>query len=481
MAYDYSNFPTAFGTTAASQGLFTAYQFMHIDAGMRRQLMDRHPGLKNNFYSTLKELGLGTPSSSPEVSHMEKDWVKNNFAIGAIVTAPTGPGEPGVYRLDAGSMYTTTVNGYGQMSFSYPSEREIVILPNGVQALIMKKDQTKNPHELTLKPLKANETLVGAITVGSANRIWIGPNASVEGSTGVESKMARYYKYVNNHQIIRSSFGITGTELTNKLPFVNIDGAEGSFLIEGTTDTEILQMSRISDALLWGVKSDNVTAYSEMLKRDAPVLTTQGLDDYIVQEGNTLNLTNGEFGVPEIDLADIILTREKIATNTLLMPLGGDLRRDFSNNMKDFMKDTCFDFAKGSFPNVTLFDETNRQDLFPWLDFAGVRKNNRNWLAKGFSELDNFMGAGSEGYNKGKTGYILPIEIVDNPGGKNPKIPSIGYEYKSLGGYGREYEMWKHGGAGPITKTTDLDGMMLEWLSEIAGHWALGNAMIKLK
>ncbi|WP_418360165.1 hypothetical protein [Sphingobacterium detergens] len=477
-AYNYNNHPTAVGGVASEQ-LFTAYQFVQDNPQFRRQLMDRHPKLKKNFFSLLKELGLGTRASGPELGHYEKDWPINNFQIGTIVTAPSGPGQPGIYALDPGSMLTSNFPGVGMVTFSYPSERDIVYLPNGKSAFLVKKNTDVNPHQITLKPLNDTDTLVGAITAGG--RYFIGDNASPEGSGSVESKVARYFKYTNVFQIFKSKFSITGTALTNQLPFKNIEGKEGSFLIEGTTDSEALHMWRLSKGLFFGQTSNNLTGYSEGLGHDVQIKTTQGMDQYVEQEGHIVPTTPGTFGIENLDSVDEILTRERAGADVYLLPMGYNLFQSWNNNMIDFMKDNCFPFVKGSFQNSPIFSETDGNDHFLWLDFAGARKNGRTWLAKHFSELDEQMGAGTEGYSWKNTGYALPVDMFENKGGTNPKQSCIGYEYKALNGYSREFEMYNHGGAGPITKTSEIDAMNLEWRSEIGGHFGLGNQWVKFK
>lgn len=269
--------------------------------------------------------------------------------------------------------------------------------------------------------------------------------------------------------------------MTNKIPVKSVKGREGSYMVLGTEDMELLQMDRISGALWFGTQGDNIFAVSDATGTTTPVKYTQGLDDFIEQEGNILPFASGSLDIDTIDAATEIFNRERIKSKDILVPAGFNVLSQFSNSMKEFVDYTCFELAKSNSAfRSDIFGSTDAKDFFLWLDFQGVRKNGFNFLLKHQSELDEAMGAGTPGYAYAETAYMLPIESFRNADGSNALVPSIGYRYKELAGYNREMEIGYTGGAGNIKKTSSLDAMAVDVRSEIAGEYGLGNQMIKL-
>ncbi len=478
-AYNYSTEPTAI-SASMSEGLFTAWQLARDIPQLRKQLMERHNMIKN-FYSTLRELGLGSSLQGPTAAHYEKDWIKNNFLVGSVVSASTGVGTNVIIQLDPTSMYTTTIPGAGTVSFSYPAQWDVIKLIDGTEATIIYKDVVTNPaaHRLTIRPKNSTNDLATKIVAGG--RYFIPSNGFAEGTYGATPKISRIFRFENGTQIIKSAFVETGSSMTNKLPIKNIKGQEGSYMIIGSEDTERLQMDRISGALFFGTTGDNITAVSDTTGTTAPVKYTQGLDSYIEQEGNLLPFTSGGFDIDTFDAMGEIFNRERIKSKDILMPMGFNLISQFSTNMRDFIDYTCFDLAKNNSNfKSDMFGSTSAQDYFLWLDFQGIRKNGYNFLVKHQAELDEQQGAGTEGYNWRETGYAIPVESFRNADGTDGLIPSIGYRYKELNGYNREMEIGYTGGAGKIKPTSSLDAMSLDIRSEIAFEGGLGNQMIKL-
>lgn len=478
-AYHYPDSPTAI-QAVASEGIFTAFQLAQGIPQVRRQLMVRHNMVKN-FYSTLRELGLGSPLQGPEFFHYEEDWIVNNFLVGSVVTPSSGPGTNVIIALDVTSMYTTTIPGAGVVRFSYPAQWDVVQLHDGSNGTIIFKDTTTNPHRLTVRPFDVTQDLASTLTAGE--RYFLPTNGFGEGTYGAASKIPRVYKWTNNTQIIKSNFSETGSSMTNKLPFRNIKGMDGSLMILGGEATELLQQDRISGALFFGKQADNITVTSDATGMTVPVKYTQGLDDFIEEEGNLLSYPNSGFDLESFDAMGEIFNRERIGTKNILMPMAYNLHAQINTLLKDYMDYTCFEYAmQGGSPfKSDIFSNTEGKDFFLWLDFQGVRKNGYNYLIKHQAELDSVMGAGTPGYKWSRTGYAIPVEAFKNADGSNGLIPSIGYRFKSLNGYSRENIINYTGGAGTYNKATStLDAMSMDLLWEGGGEFGLGNQMIKI-
>lgn len=483
-AYNYPTSPTAI-QAVNSEGLFTAWQLAADIPQVRKQLMVRHNYTKN-FYHTLRELGLGSALIGPTIAHWEEDWIINNFVVGSIITASTGPGTNVTFALDATSMYTNTMPGNVTGNFSYLAEMDEIQLIDGSHVQVIKGgvNQAVTPFQITVRPALAANDIATKLVAGG--RYWIPTNSFGEGTFGAKPKTPRVFRYSNNTQIVKSAFAETGTSATNKLPFVNIDGQEGSLMILGGDATDRLQFERLSGALFFGKQSDNLTTLSDATGFNVPNKGTQGFDDYVSTFGNILPYTTGSFDLDDFDAITEIFNRERIGTKNILLTVAFNLDSQINTLLKDYMDNTCFQYAAANWPfkpNIgPMVDEMGgANDFFLWLDFAGIKKNSYNIIKKHQFELDSVEQAGTTGYPWPNTGYAVPITAYQNADGSDGWSPSIGYKYKALNGYSREMTInWTGGAAIKQIATNSLDAYQMDILSEVAGDWGLGNQMIKI-
>lgn len=483
-AYQYANSPTAI-QAEAGEGLFTAWQLAADIPQVRRQLMSRHNYTKN-FYHVLRELGLGGPLIGPSFAHWEEDWIINNFVVGSIITPSTGAGTNVTFQLDTSSMYSTTLPGSVAANFSYLAEMDEITLYDDTKAQVIKNgvDMTHNPFYITVRPSDPTNDLSGKIV--ASNRYWISSNGFGEGTFGAKPKMPRTYRWSNNTQIIKSNFAETGTSATNKLPFKNVEGMEGSLLILGGDATERMQFDRVSKALLFGKQGTNQTVTSDALGYTVPIKFTQGLDDYVVTYGNQLPYPIGSFDITDFDALGEVFNREQVGTKNILMPMGFNLQQQISNTLKSYMDYTCFEYAVSNWPfQSNIMDMANvigsPKGFFLWLDFEGLTKNGYHFLMKHQKELDEIQAAGTTGYKWPNVGYALPVTSYKNSEYNDAWSPSIGYRYKALNGYNREMQTtWTGGAPVKARATNSLDAYQMDILSEIGGEWALGNQMVKI-
>lgn len=483
-AYVYPTAPTAIAAVASEQ-LYTALQYAQDNPQLRRQLMQRH-NMQKNFYAMLKEMGLGSSVAGPTFAHYEEDWIINNFLVGSVITDSGGAGQNVVLALAAASMYTQTVDGI-TTSFSYPAVNDIVKHPNGTEFTIIAKDITTVPtaHRITLRPRLSTTVATGYFV--AASRYWITTNSFGEGTYGATPKVPLTYRFTGNTQIIKSAAVETGSSMTDKVPVINMDGAEGSFgKIIAIPATEKLQMDRISKALLFGMQGDgNVTVTSDATGSTVVNRTTQGLDDFITKRGTLYPFTAGSMTIDDIDGFGTIFNRERTGSKDILALVSYGLHTQLENTLKIYMNNTCFQYAKNNaaFKSDVFDGYANQEDFFLWLGFSGFHKAGFNYLLRNVPELDEVMGAGTPGYTWQNQGWIVPIELFKNKdpqAGPSAMLPMCGYRYKELAGYNREWEVGYTGGAGNMAKTSSLDASALDIRSDIGGEWGLGNHMIKI-
>lgn len=482
-AYVNPTAPTAIAAVSSEQ-IYTALQYAQDNPQLRRGLMQRH-NMQKNFYAMLKEMGLGSSVAGPSYSHYEEDWIINNFQVGTVVTDSGGAGQNVIVSLATASMYTNTASG-STTYFSYPAVNDVVILPDNSQATIIAKDITTAPanHRLTLRPNLTTKVLTGLFVSGS--RYWISTDAYGEGTYGATPKTPLTYRTTFYTQIIKSAFAETGSAMTDLMPVTSMNGKEGSFgVVVGSPATEKLHMDRISKALLFGKNGDgNVTVTSDATGQTVPVKFTQGLDDFIEKKGTISPFTAGALSLDDVDGWGTIFNRERTGSKDILALVAYGLHTQIENTLKTYMNNTSFQYAKNNRAfRSDIFDGfDNSDDFFLWLGFSGFHKGGFNYLLRNVPELDEVMGAGTQGYNWQNQGWIVPVELFKNqdPTGDGLMKPMCGYRYKSLGGYNREWEVGMTGGAGTFKKTSSLDASAMDIRSDIGGEWGLGNHMIKI-
>lgn len=469
-AFSYSANPTGI-SAAGSEGLFTALQLYADKPQVKRKLYEKH-GYRKSLYLILDQLGLGTPLKGPEFAHWEKDWFKQTFVVGSVITPTGGTGNPIVIALKAESMLTKTIDGVS-VPFSFPQEQDIIEMPGTrAKAIIASKDTSVSPHRLTIKPMSNFD--MAAYVIADA-RFFISSNAWAEGTGGAKSRLSIDSRWSNYTQIFKSKYSETGSSLTNELPYEPIPDKIGSYLLRGTDEAEKFMYDQISGAMISGIKSAYVAQNSSELDYDPIVKTTQGMIDYGVTEGTELSHTIGGIDISHFDSIGEIIRRERVNTNIIAGWMGYGHRKELENLMVDYFLRDLSVYANKFKPEVMAGSDP--KDFFAWLGFSGLYKNGFNFVFNTLDELDDPQGMGVDAYNYSHLAMWMPSATLKNKGEKRD-IPSVGFRYKELNGYSRKYELWNTGGAGPIKKTSDIDIMNCEFRSDIGFEAALGSQWV---
>ena len=479
----------------ASESLFTAASLFADNPQLRRQFLRRH-NYTIGFYIMLKELGLGFPLKNPITVHYEQDWLKQTFSP-SVVSIPGGAGVAAVLTLSANDMYTPTLAGSGTQLFSYPQIGDVIELPaTRVQVRISAKNEGVNPHTITVQPATAiNLATAGAGATPAfavAGRYAIFTNAFGEGTGQPQGRVERFIRYANTTHIVKSTLKITGSNMTNQLPFEPIEGMDGSYLILGADDEEKMHYDKINNALVFGQQTAGLTdgpAFSgtnpALLLPDgivnyaSPVKTTQGMVPFANANGQIYNHTPGSLTMDDFDAYGAIYERERVGSDLIIAMMGYSYYTDAENLLKDFLDNTCFNYAASNYFGSAVAN-SDPNDFFAYFGFYGVKKNGFRYLFKKMPEFTDPMGGGATGYGYPNYNIMVPIgSFTDGVSGVN--VPLVSYEYKELGNYSREIEFWTTGGAGPINKTSEVDGLNAFWRSEVAGHFGMGNQWLVSK
>lgn len=468
--FQYSANPTAV-TAVGTEGFFTALQLYADNPQVKRKLYEKH-GYRKSLYLILDSLGLGSPLKGPEFAHWEKDWFKQTFVIGSVVTPTGGTGNPIVIALKAESMLTKSINGTN-VPFSFPQEQDIIEMPGTRQkAIITFKDTSVSPHRLTIKPMSNFD--MAAYVIADA-RFFIASNAWAEGTKGAKSRLSVDSRYSNFTQIFKAKYSETGSSLTNEMPYEPLPNRTGAYLLRGTDEAEKFLYDQISGAMITGVKSAYVTQDAADLDYDPVVKTTQGMIDYAVSDGTDLGHTIGGVDVPHFDSIAEVMRRERVNSKIIHGWMGSGYRSELENLLVDFfMRDLT---VYGNKFKPEILNGSNANDFFAWLGFSGIHKNGFDFVFNTLDELDDPQGMGADGYNYPHLGMWMPAATLKNKGDKRD-IPSIGFRYKELNGYSRKYELFQTGGAGPIKKSSDVDIMNNDFRADIGFEAALGSQWV---
>lgn len=469
-AYSYSANPTGISATG-TEGLFTALQLYADNPQVKRKLYEKH-GYRKSLYLILDQLGLGSPLKGPEFAHWEKDWFKQTFVIGSVVTPTGGAGNPIVIALKAESMLTKTISGVS-VPFSFPQEQDIIEMPGTRQkAIVTAKNTSVSPHQLTIKPMSNFD--MAAYVIADA-RFFISSNAWAEGTGAAKSRLSVDSRWYNYTQIFKARYSETGSSLTNELPYEPIPGKMGSYLLRGTDEAEKFLYDQISGALISGIRSAYVAQDASELDYDPMVKTTQGMIDYGVTEGTDISHVIGGIDISHFDAVGEVMRRERVNSTTINGWMGYGYRSEIENTLVDYFLRDLSTYANKFKPEV--MNGTDPKDFFAWLGFSGLHKNGYDFIFNTLDELDDPQGMGVDAYNYSHLGMWMPAATLKNKGEKRD-IPSIGFRYKALDGYSRKYELWTTGGAGPIRKTSAVDIMNSDFRADIGGEFALGSQWV---
>lgn len=463
----------------------------------------RHSGYVG-FHAMLRTMGFSNGTAKPTVGHYEKPWSESLVPIGTIITPSGGAGNNMVVALDASGMYTPGVAVNGTAAYaSYPVANDILMLKDGNKAFVVSKNTTTNPHRLTLRPVDSAVDLDNSITAGDA--LFVSGNAFGEGTGLPAGRTPRMIKYTNTFQIVKEMFSATGSEMSNQMYFNPMPGVAGSYVLMVRDDTYKRMERSLDYTLLFGEQHNNLTQFNANLGFDVPIAGTEGFDTFVLTNGNQQPYTPGTLTVQDFDDIGRIFTLTQIGTRDILSLQGYDLRNEWENVLASYFTYDNADFLADKFfaisaiaPVATSLDNVQTAtpragDFAVNIGFKGIVKGGYNY---GFASMEMFndaVGAGADGYNYIKSGYFMPVGFTKERSSDKGK-PTIGYEYKQLGGFSREMVVASYNGVGtqgaPIGDGTL--GMMAQgatgpndiantgFLSEIAGHWTCGNHTVAI-
>lgn len=447
-------------------------------------------GKKVPFLNKLMAMGFFKrnmqASDSPKTGHYEKPRTKNFFGISAIISGGGTAGEAIVVALLATDMLSVT-DTFGTVSrFSRPRKYEVYKAEDGNSYKVMNKDETTNPHRITLQPKKSTVNTNAGILVGG-KFAYINVERG-EGSKTVAPLKAQRFKYSNGFTIMPEREVISGSNLTTGVSFNPVPGKPNLLCLEGIDDTEVRFEEAKSNWFIWGETSDQITDFSDILNETMPVPGSEGLIPYIKAAGYTINF--GDVDSYDIDDAFAVSNYYhdlSVGVSSVIQLQGRNLANRKDVFLKEFQDNTNISYSltnqfmkEGMAAAKTLDPKFTSNGMFMALDFSGYRIGSLNFIATSMAEFDDTYGMGKMGWKDVQIN--MPLGTFQSE--DKTMVPYVGLEWRGKDGYSRMNEVWSTSGAGRIasvsqfTKCLEDDGYNMFLRAELAQHFGNGIQMV---
>lgn len=415
-------------------------------------------------------LNLNRAVEGPVTGHYEKPRPNNVLTLGAGATTVNATTVR--IQLTADEMDNEVDYAGNAVRYSRPRVSEVWSLGNGSKYRIIAKDDTVNPHTITLQA--GNGAIAATEIVAGAKMFYVG-TVKGEATGQVSSLRNRQYKYQNTFWICDETHIVSGTNMTTAVQFKPVPGSNLLYL-EGVKDAEMRHELQKGMIWMFGSKAANWTDFSTPLKATVPIAGTQGFLDGALENGFDFEYDPNDF--TEDDLYEITSYYHdiRVGTNELMMFEGNGVNKRLEIALKDRINYTWVAgvsdrYMADQMRNAKSLDsEFDPEGMFINLGIKGLSLNNFTILQTEASEFSNFQGAGAVGYKD--VFIVAPFGKAGNA----DNTPYIGYEWRGTEGYSRENEVWINGGAGPdrvVTKSSEFDVRNTYMRSEIAPHFAL--------
>lgn len=414
------------------------------------------------WFTVLDSMGFRLPVANDEYSHNEEDRYHDVLTVDANVGAP-GAGNDISFTLSAASLDANN-NFYVRLwdTLMFPNEvtGQVVAINTAVPAAPV----------ITVRPNLLTDA-IPALTAG--DEIIITSNAFSEGSANPIGAISGTTKFTNYAQIIKETFSVTGSEMTNQTWLQLKEMADAPYYFEGQTQADYRYALKMDGALLFGKPTTNTAMVDPVTGASLVGKTTEGLIPAIRRRGNTIVSAPGTWGIPDFDNMTRIFDREGQGRNILSM-LGLNKSQENSNMMKSYFNNTNIEMAVKTIRSEVFGGSESMQAT---LDFKYLIKEDYNFMFSKLGQFTNPKLYGATGYDMKNYGVFLPVAKLKDP--KSGKLmDNIGVRYKKLAGTNRMLEVWNgDSGAGPI-KVTSVDKMNTYWRGHVGAHQMGVNGMI---
>lgn len=425
----------------------------------------------------------------PVTQHYEKPRANNVLVIGTVISVINGTTIQ--VSLTSDEMDVETNYAGTTVYYSRPRVKEVYGLGNGNKYQVIAKDTTTVPslHRITLQCGTGN---TAAADIVAGTKLFYVATSHGEATGQPTSLRLLQYKYQNTFHICKETHLVSGTNMTTEVRFQPVPGSNLLYL-EGLKDEEMRHEMQKGNIFMFGSQTPNFTDFSTPLNTTVPVPGTEGMVDYVRKWGydfayDPSNLTQADLYAISAYFNDI-----RVSTSEIMLFEGYNVNIAFQQAFADLINYTWVAGVSDRYMSdvvnkqKSLDNGFDTEGMFINLGIDGFRLGNFTFLQTKAEEFSNAQGAGAVGYKD---------VFIASPFGKSSAsdaqgVPYVGYEFRGTDGYSRENEVWINAGAGNgravtsavemkgiFAKSTDQDVQFTYLRSEIAGHFALGDAWI---
>lgn len=449
------------------------------------------------FSLWLKAMGFSEGHDQSVVGHYEDNWTEDTVTVNAIITGG-GVGADIVLELHADDIFDTgvTVNSVGRKA-SYVQPGDVLEFFDREQGWVVSKDVTFDPHRITVRPLDATVDLSGSIN--AAESYGIAYNLWPEGDGLPTTRAPRVIKYQNEFGICKEAFGGTGSDATNTVYFETIAGDPDSArdIIYAQIKNESLkrfEMGR-SNMLLFGQIPDNITKFVTNEGIDIPVKGTEGFVPFALTNGYQDGYTLGSYTTADFNVISNILYDERAAvTNGVICWQGPGISEEIEESFTQTLQQNLAPLVDRIVPGYMGYANTQYAEGLDYdatdatlsFGYSAIKKLGFIYHLQRLDEFHDIKRLGGASYPYRDYQIAVPIGQTQDLRSGSMR-PTFGYHWREdkKRGYKRDVVMGTIAGAGVGGYNSPYGAPVNEWdsftwfaLSEIAGHFALGNSIV---
>jgi hypothetical protein len=402
-----------------------------------------------DLFLTIKALGYEKEVDQDSYSHWQEDFILANFQSRNAVTGQ-GAGDSVNITLDQNSVDAS--------NHFYPEVYDVILFgtPGARVPGIITAINVSSPAApvLTVEPKLITDTIPD---IDADEYLFIVTNSWAEGSDQPDGKISGVTEYTNYLTESKQSVSTTGSALTDSLWFdipwtsIKSDAPAGSYYRKVLVDLDHRMSQAIGGALQFDVPTTNTAAVDAVEGTLLP--GTLGFYPAIEAYGYVDPITPGGMTIGDFDTYGKIFVRENVTNPEIMGWMGYDLYVEIENLLPDFLDNTNVDYTMKRVAD-NYFGKN--MDMAVSIGFSAFTKSGKTYLFKINYDFSNQKTFGTTGYNYGYMAAFIPMG-KSKDARTGDMVGSIGYRYKKLGNYNREFEMWDEGTANVPVKTGRKD------------------------
>lgn len=439
-----------------------------------------------NYFTLLEMLGYDRAVASNKTKQYEEDWIHQSITLGSTITATGNPNEysftlsvtaPNIDYLEQN--VTTPYNTNAQYVFPVKINDRLMLPGGNMEATLQVTNKVISGTTCTITAIHTNPTQgpFTAANMVAGTEIVVSTNAYSEGSDQDSSQVNKPLIDYAYTQIIKTTWKITGSQLTQQIWIKTYSDSSGNIVgyrTIGQKNTEYEHALAIDQALLWGTLTEVSLVDSTT---NEPIQSTEGLIPYARRKGQNIPYMPGTFNVPLFDNMNKLLDQQG-APIWMAFLMGISLSDEKDNVFKDYFANTSNQSYIRDLATADLFG--NNPGITAKVGFNYFEKGGRRYCFTTMPQFNMPKLQGAPGYRAQNLGIMYPLGTKPDKNNSDNRLPYMGMIHREMAGYSRKAEVFHIDGAGPGSKVTSLDQNKLCMRSDIGAEHCGGNQMIRL-